>query len=250
MFTEKRLVLLILLISCLIINAQAAKVYGTVYEWSDFDKPLKNIILELYMNSSRVQVNVSTTGTYNFDDISPGNYSIKAKYYHNNILDLFGEDNIFIDRDNRSINIDLLLFPPTDSEYEYLGDINLTNESELKNETNVYYYIAPILVILFLASVVLYRINHKKTGPADIEEQAMPSQKIPEIPDSELPSDLKELFGLILKAGGRTTQKELRKKLAFSEAKVSLMLDDLEDRGLIKKIRKGRSNIIIAENKK
>ncbi len=248
---QKRLVLLILLISCLIASAQAAKVYGTIYEWSDFDKPIKNIILELYANSSRVQMNVSTTGTYVFDDLYPGNYSIKAKYFHNNILELFGEDNLFIDRDNRSINIDLLLFPPTESEYEYLGDINLTNESEMKNETDVNNYIAPILVILFIAfSAILYRIKRKKTRPKEIDEQAFPPQNIPEIIERELPSDLMELYEIILKAGGRTTQKELRKKLAFSEAKVSLMLDDLEDRGLIKKIKKGRSNIIIAENKK
>ncbi len=38
--------------------------------------------------------------------------------------------------------------------------------------------------------------------------------------------------------------------MAYSEAKVSLMLDDLENKGLIKKIKKGRSNIIIAEVQK
>ncbi len=53
-----------------------------------------------------------------------------------------------------------------------------------------------------------------------------------------------------MKKGGRVTQKELRGEMKCSEAKVSLMLDDLEDRGYIKKIKKGRSNIIIAEIKK
>ena len=38
--------------------------------------------------------------------------------------------------------------------------------------------------------------------------------------------------------------------MKFPEAKVSLMLDDLEDRGLIKKIKKGRSNVVIAEDQK
>jgi uncharacterized membrane protein len=65
----------------------------------------------------------------------------------------------------------------------------------------------------------------------------------------ELPDDLKELYDIILKKGGRTTQKDLRKEVIYGEAKVSLMIADLEDRGLIKKIKKGRSNIIIAEIK-
>jgi len=39
------------------------------------------------------------------------------------------------------------------------------------------------------------------------------------------------------------TQKELRKKLPWSEAKVSLIVSDLEDRGLIKK-KKERGNIL------
>lgn len=42
----------------------------------------------------------------------------------------------------------------------------------------------------------------------------------------------------------------MRKEVKFGEAKVSLMLADLEDRGMIKKIKRGRSNIIIAEVKK
>ena len=49
----------------------------------------------------------------------------------------------------------------------------------------------------------------------------------------------------IREAGGRINQLELRQQLPYSEAKVSLMLADLESRGLIRKIKKGRGNIII-----
>jgi len=48
----------------------------------------------------------------------------------------------------------------------------------------------------------------------------------------------------IIKKEQRLTQKELRKKLPWSEAKVSLIVADLEERGLIKKIKKGRGNIL------
>ncbi len=79
----------------------------------------------------------------------------------------------------------------------------------------------------------------------------MPPEKLEKKEESsriELPDDLKELYDIILKKGGRITQKDLRKEVIYGEAKVSLMIADLEDRGLIKKIKKGRSNIIIAEN--
>ncbi|AKB54020.1 MULTISPECIES: helix-turn-helix transcriptional regulator [Methanosarcina] len=59
-----------------------------------------------------------------------------------------------------------------------------------------------------------------------------------------LPEDLKELLEMIRASGNRITQRELRKKSPYSESKVSLMLSDLEERGLIEKFKKGRGNII------
>lgn len=59
-----------------------------------------------------------------------------------------------------------------------------------------------------------------------------------------LPEDLKELLELIRASGNRITQRELRKKSPYSESKVSLMLSDLEERGLIEKFKRGRGNII------
>ncbi|MBS3149146.1 hypothetical protein J4455_00425 [Candidatus Woesearchaeota archaeon] len=41
------------------------------------------------------------------------------------------------------------------------------------------------------------------------------------------------------------TQKDIRKELKISEAKVSLILTQLESEGRIKKIKKGRGNIVI-----
>jgi uncharacterized membrane protein len=61
---------------------------------------------------------------------------------------------------------------------------------------------------------------------------------------TNLPDDLKELLDLIRTNGNRITQRELRKKSPYSESKVSLMLSDLEERGLIEKFKRGRGNII------
>jgi DNA-binding MarR family transcriptional regulator len=43
----------------------------------------------------------------------------------------------------------------------------------------------------------------------------------------------------------KLSQSDLRQKLSYSEAGVSPMIADLEDRGLIRKIKKGGGNIIL-----
>jgi uncharacterized membrane protein len=232
----------------LITSAQAATVYGTIYEWSDLETPLKNTIV--VVNSTPSQYVVSTSGTYSFN-LSPGNYMIKAKYYRNNILEYAGEDEIRIDRQGDFIH-DLLLFPPTELENEYLGDINLTSDLELKNESNTRYYIITIILVFAALSILLW-IRKKKNKP--IEQGAEETIRIPpentaKTESKELPEDLREIYELILKRGGRVTQKELRKEVKYGEAKVSLLIADLENRGLVKKIKKGRANIIIAEIQK
>jgi len=251
-FTARRFILLIIIVACLVMSAQAAKVYGNIYEWSDFEKPLKNVIVEIEENATRLQYKVSSDGAYSFN-ITPGSYILRAKYYINNILELSGEEKLQIDKSDEYRNLDLLLFPPTDSDYEYLGDINLSGELDVK-EPDVANYIVVIVIVLLIVFILLYFL-WKKKGKLVILEQIEDPEESPgnttipiENRTRELPDDLRELYDMILKKGGRTTQKEVRKDAKYGEAKVSLMLADLEDRGLIKKIKKGRSNIIIAEN--
>ncbi len=247
MFATRRFFLGILFILIFITGSQAATLHGTIYAWSDFDNPLKNVTVEIDKNSAVVQYDVSNTGKYNFT-LSPGNYSIKAKYYRDMTLELTGEEKIQIENADESQEVDLLLFPPTDSEYEYLGDINLTSSMD-KSESNLNYYIIIILILAFAALTILYWANRKKgkaSEPVKNENRKSPPENEAE---AKLPEDLRNIYDAILKMGGRTTQKDLRKKMAFSEAKVSLMLDDLEERGLIKKIKKGRANIILVKEK-
>ena len=240
------------MIIVLIFSAQAAMVYGSIYDFSDFEKPLENVIVEIEENSTRVQYKVFVDGTYSFN-VSPGRYVIKAKFYNdNNILEFSGEEKLNISQPDESRNLDLILFPPIDSEFEYLGDINLTGDIET-NETDYINYIIIISAALIIISIIIFYILKKrsksisKTGePAPLPPE---NKNLNNISDN-LPDDLRELYDIILKKGGRITQKDLRKEVIFGEAKVSLMIADLEDRGLIKKIKKGRSNIIIAENKK
>ena len=64
-----------------------------------------------------------------------------------------------------------------------------------------------------------------------------------------LPQDLQQVIDIIKADGGKITQRDLRRKLSYSEAKVSLMVSDLENRGIIEKIKKGRGNIIVLKQR-
>ncbi|MDQ1254421.1 MAG: hypothetical protein QG646_3662 [Euryarchaeota archaeon] len=59
-----------------------------------------------------------------------------------------------------------------------------------------------------------------------------------------LPSDLQMVMEIIRDQNGRINQKDLCSSLRCSDAKVSLMLADLERRGLIEKFKKGRGNVV------
>ncbi|HEY3362306.1 MAG TPA: MarR family transcriptional regulator [Methanosarcina sp.] len=59
-----------------------------------------------------------------------------------------------------------------------------------------------------------------------------------------LSTELREVLDIVRGHRGRITQKDLRNRLHYSEVKVSLLLSELEKRGLIKKLKYGRENIV------
>jgi LPXTG-motif cell wall-anchored protein len=61
----------------------------------------------------------------------------------------------------------------------------------------------------------------------------------------EIEPDLQNILDFLKREGGRTTQKDLRREIPFSEAKISLMISELESKKKVRRIKKGRGNIII-----
>ena len=88
-------------------------------------------------------------------------------------------------------------------------------------------------------------IESAEPVPEVHSKNAHPDDREPAPDIDKLPDDLKEIIEILERLGGRMTQKELRTKLNCSEAKVSLMITDLEDKGLVHKVKKGRGNIIL-----
>lgn len=244
-----RIIFLALILILTLGGAQAATVHGTVYEWSTF-KPVDNAWVKV--NSTPPQQMKAIDGYYSFN-LPPGNYKNSLEYAEENIT-VAGEGDFVLD---------FLLFPQTELDEEPL--INTTNFSadeygELRMGNLIIVILITIIVFVVMVLLTAYRLKKKAAQLRKEREkarqeagEAAKQARLSELgvsklqalePIGLLPQDLKEVLEIITQSGGRLTQKDLRKKLGYSEAKVSLMVADLEDRGLVKKIKKGRGNII------
>jgi uncharacterized membrane protein len=209
----------------------AATVYGTIYEWSTLE-PLKDCIIEV--NSTPAQQLISKGGNYSFQ-LPIGNYEITAKYYENNSLLLESTDKVSVVSDGTYL-MDIIMFPAIDLGEPLFNetDPNLEEQYLFTDQNNwlniAFFLIALTAVILVFASKIMTR---KKEEP----EESLAKKP------ARLSKEARQVLEIVQREQ-RLTQKELRKKLPWSEAKVSLMVTDLEERGLIKKIKKGRGNII------
>jgi len=202
-----KLAILILFLA-VITNASAAEIYGKIYRWDTLEV-VSGAVVEI--RDGILQRMVAENGSYSFI-VQPGNYTIIAYY----------RDYQTIEKVNVSADMrfDLILFP----KLEEVVDIP---EFPAVEEDRPYYLLAIFIsgaIILFL---YLIKARSKKTEFSEA-----------------LPEELEKALEIIRKEGGRITQKELRKKLGYTEAKMSLIIADLERRGLVEKVKKGRGNII------
>ena len=230
-------------------NVSASTLHGTVYDWSTFE-PLENTIVEI--NSTPVQSMVAVDGYYNFS-LPHGSYQITVRHYNNGILEHTLIENVSMETEG-SFVLDLLMLPTTEFEEMFIDDIDISEPiviPEKSSQQSLVLIIAAIVMILIFAVLLWKKVFTEKVSPVPSKEPQAPAYEedrrtlsIESIP-AALPDDLLNIVNIISKNGGRMTQKELRKHLSTSEAKTSLMISDLEDRGIINKIKKGRGNILI-----
>ena len=270
----RRCLLLIAIFVVCVPSASAAVVHGTTYEWSTFEALENTIVL---VNSTPPQKLVASSGSYTFD-LPEGSYTIRAEYYRGNLLEYCAEEEVTIVGDGDFV-LDLLMFPPIEEAYLY-EDINLSEDlfdyeelQEDEEDSTVLLYATGILSVLAIVSALfLWKRGKKGDGKSGTDrtdetdgkedygyEPVEPEPEAPEeseepgeseelehgTAESAIPSDLQEMLSIIRERDGRITQKDLRLRLNCSEAKASLMITDLEYRGLVKKVKKGRGNVII-----
>ncbi|NOR60725.1 MAG: hypothetical protein GQ469_08880 [Methanosarcinales archaeon] len=268
-----RLLLIAIVIILIPQTVSALTIHGTVYEWSTFE-PLDNALVEV--NSTPTQFRVAASGVYSFN-LPPGDYLIKTSYYQNDTLVYYGEDTLTVTDYEGNYVFDILMFPLQEEAEEFpdvdIGNVTYDVEDNILPGFDLTYTAVALLILMIMVAAAYYYYKKRdgleeesvptelieSTDPTKSAGQAESSEAVPGVhneddhPDDrepapdidKLPEDLKEIIDILESLGGRMTQKDLRTRLNCSEAKVSLMITDLEDRGLVHKVKKGRGNIIL-----
>lgn len=211
------LFLMLLLFPSLVFSAT---IYGTIYDFS-LDKA-KDVRVEI--DTEPRQFYISKNGSYAFN-VPNGDYKVAATQYIGNLLSASVSENITI-KDDGSYVLDLILFPSLEDEFE--DDIDIIDPFPERKLNLI------LLLILFIIVIfVIFYIRSKKKKTEEKYEDV----------------DLEKIIKIIKQEGGRITQKEIRKEIPLSEAKISLMIAELEHKDIVEKIKKGRGNIIILKKK-
>jgi len=202
----------------LMLNAAlGATIYGDIY---DYDLELASNVL-VTVDTIPAQMIVSKNGSYSFN-IPLGNYTITANYFFLNESEFFAEENISVISEGDYI-LDLILLPDFSFDTLQIKESNTTlpeiEDLELPYGTTT---IIAFSVIAVIVIIILLKLRHREW----------------------VDDDMQTVLTIIKKHGGRVSQKDIRKEIDLGEAKVSLLITDLVDRGLVKKIKRGRSNII------
>lgn len=220
--------ILVIMLSC---PTFAATIHGSVYDLN-LEK-MNDVIVNI--NTEPKQMFVVKNGTYSFN-VPEGNYVIQAYYKSDTIQK--AEENISIKTDG-TYTLDLILFPSLQEEEDLLQGTNLNIDEQYFQKTNYTpWIVGGIILVLILISLILIIVLHGGRVNKKSKENDKTVEK----------DELHHLIDFIKKQGGRTTQKDIRKEFPSSEAKISLMITELEQKGKIEKIKKGRGNIIILKN--
>ncbi len=225
MFVFISLVLLLLLnVNCV----SAATVHGDIYDM-DFDLAVDAVVT---VNSVPEQTYVAKDGSYLFI-LAPGDYVIDVMY-KSDYMKYSARQNVTIVTDGSYV-LDMIMFPDMSEEEDLLNeDIDFSDVYVDEEEDDSYLMYAVVgaasCFIVFFA--LRYKMGGRKRVSVEREDSA------------------DDVIDFIKKNDGRVTQKDIRRQFPVSEAKISLILTELEDRKIIRKIKRGKGNVIVLLGKK
>lgn len=219
------ILIILFLISIVSNSTNAATIHGNIYDLS------LSIVsgARISINTTPEQFLISKSGKYSLE-IPKGSYLIRSELSKNNIVSAYEERNINVIEDGNYV-IDFILFPSFDEEDDISKDLELDIPYSENGNFNLFF------ITIFIIGIIIIYYFFKKKRKIKIKENES-NENIAE-------DELNNVIEIIKQENGRTTQKEIRKKIPVSEAKISLMIAELEHNGKIKKIKKGRGNIII-----
>jgi len=222
---DRKSLMLLLVVSILLalnlVAGQEAVIKGDIYD--SLLQPVDKAIVVI--NTTPTQVVVAHNASYEVK--APlGSYLLTVKIpTSQGLLEVY--------RENISITslgtyyYDIILTPSLD-----LDLLENNADVELEEPFSPYIYILLVLFFILILFFVLFLLLTSKK--ISVEMQNMANN-----------AEIAIIIDTIKRHGGRITQRDLARKLNMSKSKISLLLSELEARGLIKKYKKGRGNIIV-----
>lgn len=222
--------------------ATAATIQGTAYDYTL--EPLENVVI--IIDTTPVQQFLSRDGSFEIV-VPPGEYTLQAQKGE------LATTETFTVQDEGVFLYDLFLFSSFAEEDELLGDIEETVTIEqVDTPQALFTRLLSVLVVLAAALGIGWYILRKKEYEQQVPEKEVSVQetktaKIPlDLPTDGEPLYLKRVLDILKKHDGRITQKQLRKEMMdLSESKVSLIITELEHKGKVEKVKRGRGNVIL-----
>ena len=236
-------VLVFLITALLLISlTSAATLKGNVYD-SNLEVA-KDSLIEIDTNPA--QKFLAKEGSYSFE-VPQGEYTIKVT------KGFFSTSEQLTVSNEGEFVYDLFLLEDFSEEDDLWKDTDIQLFTEVEEETDSgyewwRYLIAGILILYLLGRLLKMR---KKYGRLKVFRKNFVKEKKKTIEEhkeeiASEPGYLDRALDIIKKHDGRIHQKQLRKEmLDLSEAKISLILTELEHKGQVEKVKKGRGNVII-----
>jgi len=229
---------IILATSLIFLNsALAATIQGAIYSTNlDVEKDVLVMI-----DTTPSQKYLAKDGTYSFQ-VSPGKYVLTAKKGLTEV-----SEEVEVIKEGEFI-YDLFMMSSLTEEDEIWKSTEEDYFGSVEEKSTLAYWVAGFVFLLAMARIIYYR---KKYGPIKkfrkkIKEESKKTIYQHKAELAQEPDSADKALEIIKKHDGRISQKKLRKEMLYlSEAKVSLILTELEHKGLIEKVKKGRGNVIL-----
>jgi len=223
-----------ILLFTIVCTAHAATLSGVVYDYT-FSR-VNNVQVEL-----AGEKDITENGEYSFE-VGLGTHTITAKRYSEAGRLISSETDTIEIKEDKVYVLDLILFESLEEDEQLLEEtdkLDVSLEEEPSALVGAYLLLFRIFIVIVIVYIFFRVVRHfqRKTKPLAKEE--------PKLKTEETTDDADKILKFIKEQGGRVTQLDIRKKFPSSEAKISLIITDLEEQGKIKKIKKGRGNIII-----
>jgi len=226
----------VLLLFLFICTVQAATLQGVVYDYS-FDR-IDNVQVQL-----GGEKDITEKGEYSFE-VGTGTHTIVAKRYSEAGRLISSETDTIEITEDKVYVLDLILFESLEEDEQLLEETDKLDVSLEEDKPSALVGAYMLLFRIFVVIVIVYAFFRffskfkKKHIKQELKQETKPEKTA---------DDADNVLKFIKEQGGRVTQLDIRKKFPSSEAKISLIVTDLEEQGKVKKIKKGRGNIIISK---